>query len=147
PAPRGERPLRLSSIGRQILGNLPSEVSSFVGREAELALLRDLQDQTRLLALVGPGGVGNTRLALRLGRVLGPASPDGAWLLDLTPVSDPALVPQLLGDVLGVQQQPGHSWIQDLIRVLRPRRLLLVLDNCEHLVDACAELLDGLLRA
>ena len=128
-------------------GNLPGDLTSFVGREAELARLQERHKQTRLLTLVGPGGVGKTRLALRLARELGEGFPDGVWLLDLTPVTDPALVPQELSDVLGVQQHSDKSCLPELIRVLRGRRVLLVLDNCEHLVAACAEMLDYLLRA
>ena len=128
-------------------GNLPGDLTSFVGREAELARLQERHKQTRLLTLVGPGGVGKTRLALRLARELGEGFPDGVWLLDLTPVTDPALVPQKLSDVLGVQQHSDKSCLPELIRVLRGRRVLLVLDNCEHLVAACAEMLDYLLRA
>ena len=128
-------------------GNLPSEVNGFVGREAALVRLRELQAETRLLTLVGPGGVGKTRLALRLEAELSDAFPDGTWLVDLSPIADSALVPQAIGDVLGVHQPFGQSWMLELTRVLRPHRLLLVLDNCEHLVTACAELADDLLRA
>ncbi|MBV9358445.1 MAG: AAA family ATPase, partial [Chloroflexi bacterium] len=127
-------------------GNLPHEVNAFVGRLNELAQLRDAQLESRMLTLVGPGGVGKTRLGLRLASQLQDAFPDGVWLVDLTPVTDPALVPQLVGDVLGVRQQPGQPWSGELTRVLRSRRALLVLDNCEHLVEACAELVDELLR-
>jgi non-specific serine/threonine protein kinase len=130
-----------------VLGNLPNEVNTFIGRERELARLRALQAETRLLTLVGPGGVGKTRLALRLELELGDAFPDGTWLVDLSPIADPALVPQTVGDGLGVRQSQGQSWLVALTRVLRPRRLLLVLDSCEHLLAACAELAEGLLRA
>jgi predicted ATPase/DNA-binding CsgD family transcriptional regulator len=129
------------------IGNLPSEVNSFIGREHELARLRALQANARLLSLVGPGGVGKTRLALRLEADLSDAFPDGTWLVDLSPLADPALVPQAVGDVLGVRQPQGQSWLDELARVLRPRRLLVVLDNCEHLLAACAELAAGLLRS
>ncbi len=128
-------------------GNLPSEVNDFVGREGQLLRLRELHHRTRLLTLVGPGGVGKTRLALRLQTELRGTFPDGVWLVDLSPVTDPALVPQAVGDVLGVRQQPGQSWLHELSQALRPRRLLVALDNCEHLIEACAELVDGLLRA
>jgi predicted ATPase/DNA-binding NarL/FixJ family response regulator len=129
------------------LGNIAHEVNAFVGREAELDRLRDLHVQSRLLTLLGPSGVGKTRLAVRLQADVREGYPDGAWLVDLMPVADPALVPQAVGDVLGVHQRPGQPWLSELIRFLGPRRLLLLLDNCEHLVAACAELADGLLRA
>jgi predicted ATPase/DNA-binding CsgD family transcriptional regulator len=129
------------------VGNIPGEVDAFVGREQVLARLRKLQSETRLLTLVGPSGVGKTRLALRLELQVAADFPDGTWLVDLSPIADPALVPQALGDVLGVRQQPGQSMLGELTRMLRPRRLLLVLDNCEHLIGACAELVDGLLQA
>ena len=100
-----------------------------------------------LVTLVGPGGVGKTRLALRLAGAVADAFVDGTWLVDLSPISDQSLVPQVLADVLGVRLPPGKSWQQALILALRPRRLLVVLDNCEHLTEACAELVDALLRA
>ncbi len=129
------------------LGNIPGEVDAFIGREHALARLRKLQAETRLLTLVGPSGVGKTRLALRLEAQVAQDFPDGTWLVDLSPISEPALLPQALGDVLGVRQQPGQSMLGELTRMLRPRRLLLVLDNCEHLIAACAELVDGLLQS
>jgi non-specific serine/threonine protein kinase len=103
--------------------------------------------ETRLVTLVGPGGVGKTRLALRLAADMNDAFVDGTWLVDLSSISDSSLIPQVIGDVLGVRQQPGKSWSEALTRALRPRRLLVVLDNCEHLIGACGELVDGLLRA
>ena len=128
-------------------GNVPYEVSSFIGRDSELSRVRDIQAGARLLTLVGPSGVGKTRFALRLQAQIADSFPDGTWLVDLTPTVDPALVGQAVGDVLGVRQQPGHSWLSELTRVLRARRLLLVLDNCEQLVGACCELVEELLRA
>ncbi|MBV9327107.1 MAG: AAA family ATPase [Chloroflexi bacterium] len=132
--------------GEPHLSNIPQDVDSFVGREGELARLHALQAETRLLTLVGPGGVGKTRLALRLAAYAPTVFPDGTWLIDLSALSDPSLVPQAVGDVLGVRRPPEQSWLQALARVLRSLRLLLVLDNCEHLVGACAELVDGLMR-
>jgi non-specific serine/threonine protein kinase len=126
--------------------NIPQEVDSFVGRDGELVRLQTLQAQTRLLTLVGPGGVGKTRLALRLAARVGTGFPDGTWLVDLSALSDPSLVPQAVGDALGVRRPQDQSWLQALARVLRSLRVLLVLDNCEHLVAACAELVEGLLR-
>ena len=136
------RPRRMPSGG-----NLPNEVDSFVGREAELERLRELHTDTRLLTLVGPGGVGKTRLALRLLAVVRDSFPDGTWLADLGPVRDATLVPQALGDVFGVRQQPGQPSLDELTRALRAHRLVLLLDNCEHVVEPCCEIVEGLLRA
>jgi predicted ATPase/DNA-binding NarL/FixJ family response regulator len=140
------RSVRLSSPAERAPGNTPSDVSGFVGREAELGRLRQLLADTRLVTLVGPGGVGKTRLALGLAADLDDAFADGTWLVDLSPISDPSLVPQAVGDVLGVRQQPGRSWLEALTRALRSRRLLVVLDNCEHLINACGALVDVVLR-
>ncbi|MBV9580069.1 MAG: AAA family ATPase, partial [Chloroflexi bacterium] len=129
------------------VGNLPSEINAFVGRERELARLRALQDECRLLSLVGPSGVGKTRLALKLAAEIADSFPDGAWIVDLSPITDPALVPQAVGDVLGVRHPTGQAWLDALARTLRAHRLLLVLDNCEHLSGACADLVERLLRS
>lgn len=132
---------------RAVESNMPDEIDAFIGRGREVARLRKLQSESRLLTLVGPSGVGKTRLALRLQLEVGDEFPDGTWLVDLSPITDPALVPQALGDVLGIRQQRGDSILGELARALRPRRMLLVLDNCEHLIAACAELIEGLLQA
>jgi non-specific serine/threonine protein kinase len=100
-----------------------------------------------MLTLVGPGGVGKTRLALRLAGDVRNAFEDGVWYVDLSSIAEPRLVPQAMADVLGVRQQPGQSWLAQFTHILGRLRLLLVLDNCEHLVEACAELADALLRA
>jgi predicted ATPase/DNA-binding CsgD family transcriptional regulator len=127
--------------------NVPTELNAFIGREWELTRLHKLQQENRLLTLVGPGGVGKTRLALKLEAELGDAFVDGSWLVDLSAITDPALVPQVLCDVLGIQGHPDESWHDELTRVIRPRHLLLVLDNCEHLIGACAALVEGLLQS
>ncbi|MBV9578018.1 MAG: hypothetical protein JO057_05450 [Chloroflexi bacterium] len=109
--------------------------------------MRQLLGQTRLVTLVGPSGIGKTRLALHVAAAVADSFADDCWLVELSPVSDASLVPQVLGDVLGVRQQPGKSGLEALTRALRPRRVLVVLDNCEHLAAACADLVDILLRA
>ncbi len=127
--------------------NLPAPRSSFVGREAELRdVKRDLA-MTRLLTLTGVGGCGKTRLALEVARELVGAYPDGVWLVELAPLSEGALVAQAVAAALGVQEQPDRSITEALVDFLRARRALLVLDNCEHLLDAVARLADVLLNS
>lgn len=101
----------------------------------------------RLVTLTGVGGSGKTRLALEVARAVLDRYPDGAWLAELAALSDAALVPQTVGAVLDLRETPGHPIATELAQSLRGRRLLLVLDNCEHLLDACAQLVDFLLRA
>jgi non-specific serine/threonine protein kinase len=126
--------------------NLPEQVTSFVGRERELAEVRELLGRTRLLTLTGPGGVGKTRLALEAARAEQDDYPDGVWLVELAALADAELVPQAVASVLGVRDQPGQPLLETLVNACARRRLLLVLDNCEHLVDACARLAAALLR-
>jgi predicted ATPase/class 3 adenylate cyclase len=127
--------------------NLPVQLTSFVGRERELAALGALLEQARLLTLTGIGGCGKTRLALQVAAHVVEAYPDGVWFVDLAPLADPGLVPQAVAAALGVREEPGLPLPATLTAALRPRRLLLVLDNCEHLVEACARLTDAVLRA
>ena len=95
---------------------------------------------TRLLTLTGAGGSGKTRLALEVARDLVGAYPDGVWLVELAPLSEGELVPQAVADAVGVQEQPGQPLTDTLVEALREKKLLLVLDNCEHLVEAAARL-------
>ncbi len=128
--------------------NLPLQLTSFIGREREMGeVKRLLADKTRLLTLTGPGGAGKTRLALEVADDLVEGFEDGAWLVELASLSDPALVPQAVASVLGVREQPGRPLTETLLDHLRPKKALLVLDNCEHLIGACAGLADALLRA
>jgi predicted ATPase len=127
--------------------NLPLELSSFVGREEELTEIRRLVEATRLLTLTGPGGCGKSRLAVVAANELLGRFEDGAWMVELAPLSDASLVPQAVGSVLGVRERPGHSLLETVSEHLRSRKLLLVLDNCEHLIGACAELVETLLRS
>lgn len=128
-------------------GNLPLELSSFVGRPREIAEVERLLRNTRLLTLTGPGGSGKTRLALAVGSGSGDDYEDGVWLMELAPLSDPELVPQAVASVLGVREEPGTALLDSLRAHLKAREILLVLDNCEHLVDACADLANALLRS
>ena len=130
-----------------ISGNLLAELSTFVGREVELEELTDLQARTRLLTLVGPGGVGKSRLAVRLAATLRRNQHDGIWLVDLAHVSCSAHVPQAVAEALDVHEQAGRSWDTILTERLRARHVLLVLDNCDHVLTPTRELVDMLLLA
>src|SRR5262245_32041588 len=133
--------------------NLPLQLTSFVGRERELAAVHGLLAGHRLVTLTGPGGTGKTRLAQQAAaEALVPAAgrpgfADGVWLVELAALADPALVPQAVAAAVGVREDPGRPLLATLTDALRHRRLLLLLDNCEHLLDACARLADALLRA
>ena len=127
------------------VGNLPAQVSSFIGREAELAAVRALAANSRLVTLTGTGGAGKTRLALEAAGLLD-NSGDGAWFADLAPLGDPELVAVTVADVLGVRLEPGRPVVAAVAAAVGDRRLLLVLDNCEHVIGACAKLADTLLR-
>ncbi len=126
--------------------NLPAELTSFVGRERELADVAQLLAGTRLLTLIGAGGCGKTRLALQAADEVLQEYPDGVWLVELESLSDPGLVPQAVASTLGVAEQPGRSATESLARYLKPRTVLLLMDNCEQLVSGCAILVDTLLR-
>lgn len=128
-------------------GNLPTSLSSFVGREAEVpALVADLE-RARLLTLTGVGGVGKTRMALEVARVVSTDVPDGVWLCPLAPLGDPATIVGVLAGLFGLVQEPGRQLHETLVDHLRSKRLVVVLDNCEHLLDGVAELVDVLCGA
>ncbi len=133
--------------GRRVVGNLPAELTSFVGRRGEVAEVRRLLSGSRLVTLTGVGGVGKTRLALRAGAGLRRAFRDGVWLVQLDQLRDEALVAQAVAGTLGLRARPGFSPEAVLAEYVADRRLLLVLDNCEHLVEGVAKLADQLLRA
>ena len=132
---------------RRGAGNLPAELTSFVGRRNEMAEVRRLLGGSRLVTLTGVGGVGKTRLALRAAAGLRRAFRDGVWLVQLDQLRDQALVAQAVARALGLQDRAGYAPAATLADYLAGRQLLLVLDNCEHLVDAAAKLADLLLRA
>src|SRR5829696_2842066 len=125
--------------------NLPAQRSSFVGREREIKEVERELAMTRLLTLTGVGGSGKTRLALEVARDLLQAYPDGAWLVQLAPLSEEALVPKAVAEAVKVPERPGETLSDTLSEVLRDRQLLLILDNCEHLIEAIASLVDLLL--
>ena len=130
---------------RQVSHNLPVPLTGLLGRERELAALGELLGTARLVTLTGTGGAGKTRLALELAAGVLERFPDGVWLADLAGITEPELVPSVVMEALGVRQSRDMPVIEALSFRLRPAGLLLVLDNCEHLLAACAELAAGLL--
>jgi non-specific serine/threonine protein kinase len=133
-------------FGQRRGGQLPADVTTFVGRADELAQVRVAFGKARLVTLVGPGGVGKSRTALRAAAGLGEQFPDGVWLVELSALRDPELIPATLAAVLELPEQAGMEPLDAVVAHLQGRRLLIVLDTCEHLVDACAMLADILLR-
>jgi len=136
-----------ATTARGRLGNLPSEVTSFVGRRHEVTGVRRLLTTNRLVTLTGPGGVGKTRLAQRAGAEVRRGFADGVWFVGLAELHDPDLVAVTVGEALGLPEvavSPGGTGLAEL---LADRQALLILDNCEHLVEACADLVETLLRA
>ncbi|MBC2904287.1 ATP-binding protein [Streptomyces cupreus] len=133
-------------FGQRRGGQLPAERTSFVGRAEELALVQRVFQHAPLVTLVGPGGVGKSRTALRAAAALHERFPDGVWPAELSALRDPELLPATLGAVLELPEQPGMEPLDALVAHLRSRRLLIILDTCEHLVDACATVCDTLLR-
>jgi predicted ATPase/class 3 adenylate cyclase len=129
------------------VNNLPAKLSSFVGRQPELRRLAQILDATRLLTLTGAGGVGKTRLALQLSADRAHLFEDGVWLVNLASITDPTLVAPELASVLRIGEQPGRTWVESLLWHLRERETLLVLDNCEHLLDEVASLVETILRS
>jgi len=127
--------------------NLPVQLTSFIGRERELAEAKRLLLTTRLLSLLGPGGTGKTRLSLQLAADCLPSFADGVWFVELAPLADPALVLQTIASVLGVREQLGMPLMEACQNYLRAKQLLLILDNCEHLIATCASLADQFLHA
>jgi non-specific serine/threonine protein kinase len=127
--------------------NLPAERTRFIGREKELAECERLLTEARLLTLTGIGGCGKTRLALKVAERLLESYPDGIWFADLAPLTDPSRVAETVRAALGVREESGRSLLEVLHQQVRGKRLLLVLDNCEHLLTASAELADAVLRS
>jgi predicted ATPase/class 3 adenylate cyclase/Tfp pilus assembly protein PilF len=126
--------------------NLPRQLTGFIGREREIAEVKRLLTTTCLLTLTGTGGSGKTRLALQVAADVLEGYTDGVWLAELAALSDPAPVPQTVAAALGVREVPGRPMLETLLHYLQRKKLLLVLDNCEHLVAACAQLAGELLR-
>ena len=133
--------------------NLPERLTSLVGRELELGELAKLVELHRLVTVVGPGGAGKTSVAVELARRVAGGFPDGVWLVELAAVGDPALLAEVVVTALGLSEEAGDPRLpsptpaERLAGFVRDKALLVVLDNCEHLVGACAELVGRLLRA
>ncbi len=138
---------RAGSDATAQVGNLPADATSFVGRRRELAEVKRLLSSTRMVTLTGFGGVGKTRLALRAAHTLRRSFRDGVWVADLANVTDPALVAPTVAESLRVLERSRRDPVRMLADHLRDRQLLVVLDNCEHLPEACAALADHLLAA
>src|SRR5947209_12907107 len=136
----------MSPANRSGIGKLPAESTSFVGRRRLLAEVKAAFANTRLLTLVGPGGVGKTRLAVRTAADLSRTMHDGAWFIDLAGLEDPHLVPKAVITSLGLADQSGRWPTSLLVAHLASRETLLVLDNCEHLLDTVAVLADVVLK-
>ena len=127
--------------------NLPIPLNRFIGRQREIAEVQRLLSESRLATLTGPGGCGKTKLALEVAANLVDAYADGVWWIELAPLADSTLLPQVMAAVLGVREQPEEPILHSLVHTLRPKNMLLVLDNCEHLIEACARLAEALLGA
>ncbi|MGD0085136.1 MAG: adenylate/guanylate cyclase domain-containing protein [Acidimicrobiales bacterium] len=138
----------LRSLDNAELGNnLPQQLTSFVGRETERAAVRALLEKSRLVTLTGVGGVGKSRLAIQLATDLIKGYGNSVWLVELAPLSDAAMVPQAMARVLSIREEPSRPALDTVVDALRDRNLLVVLDNCEHLIAACAEVANAALRS
>jgi predicted ATPase len=130
------------------MGNLPAQATSFVGRAAELAELRSLvPGGSRLVTIVGPGGIGKSRLALQVAAEALDRADGGVWLVELAPVAEPELVARTAAAVLQVREEPGRPMLDTLVNAVSDRRLLVVLDNAEHVLGAVAKLADVMMRS
>jgi predicted ATPase/class 3 adenylate cyclase len=149
----GEKGHRVVSMGdwwlpvQEIPNNLPFQATSFIGRERELAEVKQLLGTSRLVTLVGMGGLGKTRLSLQTAAEEIHRFADGVWFIDLAPISDAALIVSETAQVLGVREEPDRPMQQTLCAHLKNQRALLILDNCEHLVKAAAQMANAILKA
>jgi predicted ATPase/class 3 adenylate cyclase/DNA-binding CsgD family transcriptional regulator len=125
--------------------HLPVQLSSFIGRNAEIVGIREALADNRLITLTGAGGAGKTRLAVQVAATIATEFADGVWYVDLASITNPEVVPVTAARALGLPDQPGQQTMDVLLRFIRDRRVLIVLDNCEHLLDSSAELIVGLL--
>lgn len=153
PPTDGEKAYRVIREGerwlpvREIPNNLPQQGSRFIGREQELHDIKALLGSARLVTLLGMGGLGKTRLSLQAATELMHQFPDGVWFLDLAPISDPGLALSEAAQVLGVREEPERTLLQSVCAFLKTRRVLMVFDNCEHLLKSAAELAHAVIKA
>ncbi len=137
----------LRSLGSAALpNNLPAQLATFIGRGRELAEVRALVESSRLVTLTGAGGCGKTRLGLQVAAELLDGSGDGVWLVELAAITDQDAVAPAIAGALGIAGQPGRPAAETLLDALAPQDILIVLDNCEHLIDACAKIADAIVR-
>ena len=136
----------LRVTGSAATQNLPAQLSSFVGRMAEMAAVRELLSHDRLVTLTGAGGSGKTRLAVEVAASITGEFASGVWYVDLAPITNPAVVPVTMARALGLPDQPGSTSTESVVRHIGSRQMLIVLDNCEHLLDASAEMIGDILR-
>jgi len=139
-------PLEQSGSAPQPQTNLPAPLTSFIGREKELGQITNLLEKHRLVTLIGPGGVGKTRLSLKVGEQLLSNYAHGAWLVELAPLNNPELIPQTITSIFGITSASNLPVTEVLINYLRAKTALLILDNCEHVLDGCVQLADTLLK-
>jgi predicted ATPase/class 3 adenylate cyclase len=137
---------RLQSLS-EIPNNLPMQLSSFIGREKEVEQVKKRLEKNRLVTLTGSGGVGKTRLSIQIATEILEKYPNGAWLIELAPVTDPERVTQTVCNTLDVPLRGNEIALDVLIDYLKQKKILLVVDNCEHLIDACAQFSDSILHA
>ena len=137
----------LRTLKAVVSQHLPGQLTSFVGRNTELSQVRELLSGNRLVTLTGAGGAGKTRLAIQIAGQLSGEFGDGVWYVDLAPITDPEIVPITVARALGLPDQPGRSTMDTLNRFVADHQMLIVLDNCEHLLDASAALVNALLGA
>jgi predicted ATPase/DNA-binding XRE family transcriptional regulator len=147
---RVQEATEISESAESIPSNLPIQLSTFIGRQAEIAEIARLlsrPNSTRLVTLTGPGGIGKTRLALQTALELSHLYPDGIWFVDLSPLSTPELIAQTTASALNVTETGGQSVEENLIFYLRSKQAVMLVDNCEHLIDAAAQLAEKILRS
>jgi predicted ATPase/DNA-binding CsgD family transcriptional regulator len=140
------QPAALRKAEREVPNNLPAQLTSFIGREADIRKGVELVKAHRMVTLTGSGGVGKTRLALRVAEQLQPVIPDGVWLVELAPIAEAGLVASTAVQALRLREFPGVTALETLCNHLKNKRALLILDNCEHLLQDCASLTDTLLK-
>jgi predicted ATPase len=146
-SPRQRRPGSVSEHALDVHATLPAALTSFIGREGEKDEIERLLVSARLVTLTGVGGCGKTRLALEVAKLVHDRYPYGVRLVELASLADPFLVPQAVATALGIREVPTQPLLTTIVAAIGGRRLLLLLDNCEHLLDSCAHLVDTLLRA